>query len=72
MNLEELIDQLQELADGGAEEVRFAAQPSWPVVYGIGDVVADDATGIVYISEGDRGRDESPYLHGAVREQLGW
>ena len=72
MNLEELIGQLEELLDGGAEEVRIATQPSWPLVHGISRVVVDEETGIVYIGEGSRDEDESPYLAGVVSELLGW
>jgi len=81
MTLQDLINQLQELADefGPDTEVRLAQQPAWAFEYSVGDVAActsdpDDEDGeepdapVVYISEGQ----QLGYLPGAAANTLGW
>jgi hypothetical protein len=47
MNIRELIEELESLADehGDNIEVRLAHQPQWPFEYAIGNVVAVDTVG---------------------------
>jgi hypothetical protein len=63
---------LEELAYAEPDaEVLLAQQPSWPMQYHVSDLVVDEATGAVYISEGSQVYDE-PYLPAHVAGLLGW
>jgi hypothetical protein len=87
MNIRELIEQLEDLANehGDDVEVRFAHQPSWPFEYAISRVEA------VNVSEDDEGYGDKVeevesgavvvylaegsqlgYLPGAAAQVLGW
>lgn len=86
MRIEELIEELQDLAEQYPDaEVRIAHQPSWPLQYTISEVVAsegnyDEEDGydeeqteddVIYIAEGSQVRD-NPYLPSSVSYELGW
>ncbi len=73
MNIMDLIDRLQDIADlyGEATDVRLATQPSWPFEWDVGNVVAvsdDDGHAAAYVSEGT----QLGYLPGAAATELGW
>jgi hypothetical protein len=84
MKLNELIEQLQELADNGLGEadVRLAIQPSWPFEHSIGRIVTsddglpdedddeedDDDEAVIYIGEGS----QLGYLNSRGTNALGW
>lgn len=68
MTVKELIEEL-EMHDEDAK-VRIASQPSWPLEYTVGPVVAAE-DGDVFIGEGS----QVGYLNGATAEALkdeGW
>ena len=73
MTLGELIQQLQDMVEGGVPEetpVKLATQPNYPFQYDVGSIVAtelDDGQ-FVYIGEGLN----QEYLPGAASEELGW
>jgi hypothetical protein len=77
MNINELIEQLQEIAEVSPNaEVRYAAQPNWPMEYSIGEELSlvdkgSSAVGdedVVYISE----RNQIGYLDGEASDAIGW
>ena len=77
MNINELIEQLQEIAEVSPNaEVRYAAAPNWPMEYSIGNELTlvdkgSSAVGgedVVYISE----RDQIGYLDGEAVDANGW
>ena len=68
MTVNEMIERLQELADGGMgdSELRLATQPNWPLQSHVGGIAAqepeedDTEPGVVYICEGSQVYD-TPY-----------
>ena len=77
MNINELIEQLQEIAEVSPNaKVRYAAQPNWPMEYSIGEELSlvdkgSSAVGdedVVYISE----RNQIGYLDGEASDAIGW
>lgn len=74
MNIMEMIERLQDIADmyGEGTEVHLATQPSWPLEWSIGNVIAvtsdEGEPAIAYISEGTH----QGYLPGDVARELGW
>lgn len=80
MTVNELIEQLQEIAEDGYGEtdVRLAFQPNWPLQFEVGRVTAPDEAGeghpdeesaeepvpVVYIAEGGHPHSGSPYAPG--------
>jgi hypothetical protein len=73
MTVEELIDQLQGFNPDS--EVRFAAQPSYPMEYSLGETVEvvlgeedEDTAMVVYLSEGS----QLGYLPGEACDELYW
>jgi hypothetical protein len=80
MTVEELIEQLSELVEGGEvppdADVRLAVQPGWPFEHSVARVAVpegsegDDpeAGQVVYIGEGE----QLGYLRSTARDALGW
>ena len=81
MTVNEMIERLQEVAEGGLGEceMRLAFQPSWPLQFTVGgiaipeadetdtDEAQDESAPVVYITEGSH-PDDSPYAPGWVFE----
>jgi hypothetical protein len=73
LTVNELIERLQEVAEGGSgdRELRLAFQPSWPLQFTIGGVAEPedaspdedqvDAASVIYIVEGNHPSNDSPY-----------
>ena len=71
MTVNELIERLEEGAqDGfGESEIRLAIQPSWALQFEIAGVAvpsAENAGPVVYLTQGDHPRHDSPYAPGWV------
>ena len=68
--VETLNDIVEDLAEDENPEVRFAAQPSYPLEHSISDLVSVEIEGKDYIYFAEGG--QTGYLNGAAREALGW
>ena len=68
MTVNEMIERLQEAAEGGFGdcEVRLAFQPSWPLQFEVGgisvpDEQPDEGDPVIYVVEGSHPDGDSPY-----------
>ena len=77
MKINELIQQLQEIAEVSPDaDVRYAAQPNWPMEYSMAEELSlvdkgSSAVGdedVVYLSEGN----QIGYLDGEAADAIGW
>ncbi len=77
MKINELIEALQEIAEVSPDaDVRYAAQPNWPMEYSMAEELSlvdkgSSAVGdedVVYLSEGN----QIGYLDGEAADAIGW